>query len=145
MQNSDPLNCHQNLLTTRTTCNFKYHSSKGIRYYNEINLRTYALTPKSTHVSIYKYSIMTCSDYKLKLYPVQIIACVSIQIQNKHNQSYRDSSFQTILSESILRSCSPSSGEIPSQLRSSNASSTHNLHTGSHASSDIQVFFNPLA
>ena len=75
-----PLNSHQNTSTTWTTCNFKHHSSNGICYYNEPNLRTYVLSPKPTRVQIYKYSIMTCSDFKLKLYPVQIITCVSIQI-----------------------------------------------------------------
>ena len=74
-----PLNCHQNPSTTKTTCDFKYHSSNCIRYYNEPNLHTYTLTPNPTRVQIYKYSIKTCSYLKLNLYLVQNIKCVSIQ------------------------------------------------------------------
>ena len=132
-----PLNCHQNPSTTRTTCDFKYHSSNCIRYYNEPNLHTYALTPKPTRVQIYKYSIMTCSDFKLKLYPFRSLQVsvyrsrISIinHIEIVHFKPFDPDLSLDLVLHQPMRS-----------LLSSDQAMHHQpitLHTGSNASSDI--------
>ena len=44
-----------NITTTRSNSIFKYHTSHCIRYFDEPNLRVYALLPKPTRVQICKF------------------------------------------------------------------------------------------